>query len=69
MIDDMRNEAIELIVTACEKHAANNEVSILLLWLFGMYLRKRIESSPATILCNNIIVADCCIAIGSEIRI
>ncbi|KAF6210420.1 hypothetical protein GE061_013526 [Apolygus lucorum] len=27
MIDDMRNEAIELIVTACEKHAANNEMA------------------------------------------
>lgn len=27
MSEDMRNEAIELIVTACEKYAANNEVT------------------------------------------
>lgn len=27
MSEDMRNEAIELIVTACEKYAANNEMA------------------------------------------
>ncbi|BES89242.1 Dynein light chain [Nesidiocoris tenuis] len=27
MVDDMKNEAIELIVTACEKFATNNEVA------------------------------------------
>ena len=26
MSEDMRNEAIELIVTACEKYSTNNEV-------------------------------------------
>lgn len=36
MPEDMKNEAIELIVTACEKHQNSNEVSgvhILLLTL------------------------------------
>ncbi|XP_046981136.1 dynein axonemal light chain 4-like [Schistocerca americana] len=27
MIDEMRGEAMELCVTACEKHAANNEMA------------------------------------------
>lgn len=29
MGDEMKNEAIELTVTACEKFATNNEVSFL----------------------------------------
>lgn len=29
MGDEMKTEAMELCVTACEKHAANNEVSQL----------------------------------------
>lgn len=31
MIDEMKNEAMELCVTACEKFAANNEVKIICL--------------------------------------
>ncbi|XP_014244341.1 dynein light chain 4, axonemal [Cimex lectularius] len=27
MVEDMKNEAIELIVTACEKHQSNNEMA------------------------------------------
>lgn len=28
MPEEMKQEAIEFVVTACEKHAANNEVQI-----------------------------------------
>ena len=29
MVEEMKGEVMELVVTACEKHAANNEVSFM----------------------------------------
>lgn len=42
MSDEMRNETIELCVTACEKHSSNNEVNGAI--GFIKYYNKIIES-------------------------
>jgi hypothetical protein len=42
MSDEMRNETIELCVTACEKHSSNNEVNGAIDFL--KYYKKIIES-------------------------
>jgi hypothetical protein len=42
MTDEMRNETIELCVTACEKHSSNNEVNEAVLLLSNI-IKKIIE--------------------------
>jgi hypothetical protein len=33
MMEEMKGEVMELVVTACEKHSTNNEVSILTFYI------------------------------------
>ena len=44
MNEEMRVEAMELCVTACEKHSASNEVCTMYVFAHTVYLQLHVKS-------------------------